>query len=471
MKSTTKFCQILTDFLLVQVEDIQHFNDRWKCKVCPAWDRHCQEKWCHDEYYRFTDKATGTTYELKKSHGYDHFNLDRANAEKLRQLILSRAESAMRINVQQSTASSNIWPGLMPGSEMRGHQDSVWTKVIVEKSMCFSKDPSCTNGGVGMPAGHSYETFNITSIEIRGGALIDWIRVTYKSGNTLLTQELGNRNGGSLQTLSNLEKSPVTKATWWNTYEREFGIGSLTGIELTQAGGQFTKHGHPHDKSTMTDDFSLWKGNVYLCGLTLHGTSNRVEGVAPHWCQRTSYPLTIRTVVTNGSSCFTVGTRWTEGRFDSGAAIVQSKCVKDWTTQDGPARHAQITQTFRLVPSGDPAAFPYNIMTSASSNSNQKCLTIKGGGLAPYGQWIVIQDCDPGSALQRFSLVRSGNKGSVSIRTPIGSEYCLAILASPKTLTEDWKNIRLDKCKDAQNNEEKFTIEVPYYVVCCGRLL
>ena len=36
---------------------------------------------------------------------------------------------------------------------------------------------------------------------------------------------------------------------------------------------------------TYTDDFSLWSGNVYLCGMTVHGLpGERVDGIGPHWC-------------------------------------------------------------------------------------------------------------------------------------------------------------------------------------------
>ena len=36
---------------------------------------------------------------------------------------------------------------------------------------------------------------------------------------------------------------------------------------------------------TYTDDFSAWKGRVYLCGLSMHGVKDtRVDGMGAHWC-------------------------------------------------------------------------------------------------------------------------------------------------------------------------------------------
>ena len=39
---------------------------------------------------------------------------------------------------------------------------------------------------------------------------------------------------------------------------------------------------------TYTDDFSAWKGRVYLCGLSMHGVKDtRVDGMGAHWCYQT----------------------------------------------------------------------------------------------------------------------------------------------------------------------------------------
>ena len=66
------------------------------------------------------------------------------------------------------------------------------------------------------------------------------------------------------------------------------GVGDLSSFEFTQADGSLVKAGKDAE-ATYTDDFSIWKGAVWLCGMVLHGAAYRVRGIAPHWCYNELY--------------------------------------------------------------------------------------------------------------------------------------------------------------------------------------
>ena len=57
----------------------------------------------------------------------------------------------------------------------------------------------------------------------------------------------------------------------------------MSGLIITQANGQATTIGKMYSQKTVygntyTDDFSMWSGRVYLCGLTMHANDKRSVG-------------------------------------------------------------------------------------------------------------------------------------------------------------------------------------------------
>lgn len=89
----------------------------------------------------------------------------------------------------------------------------------------------------------------------------------------------------------NLLDNPITKITWGSQGDREnIVIGDLQAFTMTQAGGQRTRAGRYDDTKQLLDNFSFWKGAVYLCGMRIHGEKGvRVSGIGPHWCYTGAY--------------------------------------------------------------------------------------------------------------------------------------------------------------------------------------
>ena len=270
-----------------QISELTFYGDcPFTCTDCPSY---CSYG------YSFKDELTGKEY--KTSDSGDTYKFDgpfKTYASALRRLVVNRVESAERINVYQSTASRPLWPLLVAG----GSGGKVLKhRVVVEKNLCFSNWADCDsqngNGSV-MPAGHNYQDYYISDLYIKQGAWVDFIRVTYTHRTTgqQLVQQFGNPNGGSVSRTGlprNLLTDPITKATWWNAAMGVMDVSYMTGLEFTQANGTLVDAGLP-DKKSYIDDFSLWKGNVYLCGMHIHGHAGiRVHGVAPHWCYSEAY--------------------------------------------------------------------------------------------------------------------------------------------------------------------------------------
>ena len=269
-----------------QVGELEFYGDcPFTCTDCPSYCLYG---------YTFTDAITGRVFTTSASG--DTYRYDgpfKTYAAALRRLVVNRVESAERINVYQSTASRPLWPLLLAG----GSGGKVLKqRVVTEKNLCFSNWVDCdgTNGNSVMPAGHSYQDYNMSSLLIRQGAWVDFIRVTYTHRTTgqQLVQQFGNPNGGVLPSvgqIDNLVTNPITKATWWNEGLSTMDVSIMTGLEFLQTDGTKIIAGRSGKRSYI-DDFSLWSGNVYLCGMHIHGVPGvRVHGVAPHWCYSEAY--------------------------------------------------------------------------------------------------------------------------------------------------------------------------------------
>ena len=260
------------------------------CIGCSQCEGNCN---CCTEAYTFNDELTDTMFKNSIFTTFDSPDaIELKNyALLMRRLVVNRVESAARINVYQATASRPLWPLLVAGG---GSGLELKSRVVVEKNLCFSNLVDCAVSGVGMPAGHSYQDYNISDMTIRSGSWIDYIRVTYthRSSGKKLLQEFGNPNRGGLDTpLQKLLTNPIVKAGWWSEGKSLLGVGPMTAFEFTQAGGQKVAPGK-HASRSYTDDFSLWKGNVWLCGMNIHGAvGSRVHGIAPHWCYTETYTV------------------------------------------------------------------------------------------------------------------------------------------------------------------------------------
>ena len=234
-----------------------------------------------------------------------------------RRFVINRAELTTRINVYQATSSRPLWPLMQAGGS--GKDLILKKRVAVEKGLYWSKSVNCTDGiHVPMPEGHNYQDWNISHIDIRSGGWVDFINITYKhrtSGETL-NQELGNVKGGTVPSTGlprDLWLNPIVKAVWISEEKQPFsgGVGDLKSIEFTQADRFWIKAGenvpgeedcnsvgctsHLPRTAIYQDNFSIWKGGVWLCGMVLHGDSSRVKGIAPHWCYNELYTTTTTT--------------------------------------------------------------------------------------------------------------------------------------------------------------------------------
>ena len=213
-----------------------------------------------------------------------------------RYFVTDRVLSRTKINLYLGTKSRSIWPLMKAGGSGGGM--SVRSRVVVEMGKCWSNSVDCKDEiQVPMPPGHNYQDWKISNIDIRSGAWIEFIEIQYshRTSNKTLTPKLGNINGGGVPSSwppHNLLTNPIVKTSWLSQAGGTTdgtcvsGVKHLESIEFTQAyGNVMLKAGEGKDATAIyTDNFSFWKGEVWLCGMTLHGDSDRVRGIAPHWC-------------------------------------------------------------------------------------------------------------------------------------------------------------------------------------------
>ena len=66
------------------------------------------------------------------------------------------------------------------------------------------------------------------------------------------------------------------------------GLGDLGSHPYNLA--KNSKRNDKSEPASLTDDFSMWGGDVFLCGMKLHeDTGKRVHGIAPVWCYYEAY--------------------------------------------------------------------------------------------------------------------------------------------------------------------------------------
>jgi len=248
---------------------------------------------CCENSYSFKDETTGQVFKnsvaARSPSNKDGDLLKYAQA--MRRLVVNRVESASRIHIYLSTASSPTWPLLVAG----GSNLMMQRRVAVEKNMCFSDWTEC-DGSV--PQGHNYEDYSISDIKISSGRFVDYIRVTYAHRTTgaTLVQEFGNPNGGDKPgdgDFSNLLTDPIVGAEWWSDSQATRGVGFMRAFRLTQAGGKAIQAGlYDGNSKGYKDDFSSWKGKAWLCGMSIHGEEGvRVGGIGPHLCYHEDYTV------------------------------------------------------------------------------------------------------------------------------------------------------------------------------------
>ena len=232
-----------------------------------------------------SDTSSNSTSALTSSNELKYF------IDGMRRLVVDRAESSSRINIYQSTSSRPTRPLLL--ASPTATKLKLQHRVVVTRNLCFSNSVDCTGDGAGMPAGHNYRDFNISAIDIRSGAWIDWIGVTYthRTSGQQLFQKFGNTDGGGVcGPPQNLFINPITKITWASQEEEGYVVKDLWGFTLEQAGGQATTAGTFDGAKQLVDNYSVWKGAVWLCGMNIHGEAGgRVAGIGPHWCYNEAY--------------------------------------------------------------------------------------------------------------------------------------------------------------------------------------
>lgn len=213
----------------------------------------------------------------------------------IRDMVVNRVESSAKANIFLATASHPTWPLLVAGRS--GQQ--LLHRIAVVENQCFSFRPDCglREGGdsvARMPSGHSYQEYNISSIYLRSGLYVDFIKVTYKHRTTgkELYQQFGNPNGGDVPadgTLVDILNKPVVKAQWWSVKEGRSDPWQMRALQFTQNSTKSVRAGRAGGEDYV-DDYSGWKGAVWLCGMDIHGEAGkRVQGIGPRWCYMEGY--------------------------------------------------------------------------------------------------------------------------------------------------------------------------------------
>ena len=127
---------------------------------------------------------------------------------------------------------------------------------------------------------------------------LSYIRVVYKhreSGQQLV-QEFGDPSAGVANAPpQNLLNNPITKATW-SSDDRPVNVvvDDMLSFRFFQVTGEETGAGHIEVGKKYTDDFSMWRGRVWLCGMDIHGEAGRkIWGIGPHWCYHEDYVVNV----------------------------------------------------------------------------------------------------------------------------------------------------------------------------------
>ena len=188
-----------------------------------------------------------------------------------------------------------MWETLVAG----GSNKLVARRVAMEKNLCFSNNVDANGANARMPDGHNYQDYNISDISFRSGDWLDYVKVVYthRSTGKKLIQEFGNPNGGSIQSApQNLLQNPIVKAAWNSNKGENVAVDSLMGVQWKQMNGEETSIGYNNDNiftQKYIDDYGVWKGRVWLCGMDIHGEAgSRVWGIGPHWCYHEDYTVT-----------------------------------------------------------------------------------------------------------------------------------------------------------------------------------
>ena len=220
--------------------------------------------------YRFTDELTGNKFETSASAPWSTVGGEPLGLiNDMHRLVMNRAQSSTRINTYLATASHPWWPMLVAGG---GSGRIMAQRVAIEKTLCFSNNVDCTGDSARMPQGHNYRDFNITEIIVQSGAFIDYIHIAYTSSvsGQRLVQEFGNPNSGNQYSVLRTDDgvNPIVKAVWSAdkpTLEPSV-VTSLMGLKLALAGGQEFNLGVSNGgrRQDFIDDFSIWKGKVWL---------------------------------------------------------------------------------------------------------------------------------------------------------------------------------------------------------------
>lgn len=251
-------------------------------------------KWI-GRYWVYTSYVADTTVGFKITKESKKHSSHRMDA--MRAFLVNHAETAAKINLHHTaTFAYQWWPSMIPTNNIT----QVTYAVAVEKTHCFSYALGDCIGKYEPPEQYNPSRGNLTQLHFRSHDFIDYVDATYTStSGKNYNQAYGNQRGGSPTTLTDLVSNPIVKIEWAAMRQSSDGKKSTTGVDtpdyltymkglkITQMGAQVTKIGHMTGDEFVTykDDFSAWKGRVYLCGLSIHGVKDkRVDGMGAHWC-------------------------------------------------------------------------------------------------------------------------------------------------------------------------------------------
>jgi len=270
------------------------------CSGCSFCERSCK---CCTYTFKF-QYAPGVTYEATTGVTYDGYSREKEDLKNtvnaFHNALVTRKQSTSTINLAMINKDSVTWPGLIPKSNTPAIKYRLKTVFMG----CFSNNYNCKQE---MPAGHSFENYNISKIEVGGGGRVDLVRVTYRSrSGQELVQHWGNNDFGTIaiDTTTNV----VTKLTYWSSKGPSDKIVDYqTKVEFVQKSGNKMSAGTEDQWGinedfgpaywgyySMADDFSAWDGKVWLCGLTGESSHGDDEGkyvdmIAPTFCYMEAY--------------------------------------------------------------------------------------------------------------------------------------------------------------------------------------
>mmetsp|Transcript_20574 Transcript_20574/g.45037 ORF Transcript_20574/g.45037 Transcript_20574/m.45037 type:complete len:769 (-) Transcript_20574:681-2987(-) len=250
---------------------------------------------CGDETWKF-DYSPTLQLAATRNRRFCEAEQYRNMVKTFRSAMLARKGELARAMIAVTTNSKATWQAMVPKS---GRTTKFRLRTF--NLGCFSKKaPTCASFiNDNMPSGHSYDNYNISSIKMGNGHRVDYLEVTYRSRSGDTKSHSVGTLAGDNPSLNIPTDDPIVKAVWTSSQGSDATIvDMLAKAEFTTKSGRTISAGKPdvYDQTakwstySMTDDFSAFKGSIWLCGLLgTRSTDGYVDDIAAKWCYLEAY--------------------------------------------------------------------------------------------------------------------------------------------------------------------------------------